>query len=98
MLRVARHSSARRLKTSTVVSEIASALSRCVLFEFEAENVAAEMEGPDLSAPIAEKLVGAHRAGDDLVDEFRLLPVTVNFFVLHISHAGTDEFVTAREQ
>jgi hypothetical protein len=38
------------------------------------------------------------RASDDLVDEFRLLAVTVNFFALRICHAGTNEFEAPCEQ
>ena len=60
---------------------MASALSRCEALELEAEQVAGEMEGADLPAAIAQKLVGAHRPAHHLVDEFGILALAVDLLV-----------------
>jgi hypothetical protein len=49
------------------------------------------MEGADLAAAVGEKLVGAHRTADHLVDVFRRLILAVNLFVLAVGELGGDE-------
>jgi hypothetical protein len=49
--------------------------------QFQAKNIASEVKRPNLAAPVAEYLVGPHRAADDLVDVVGRLVLAVYFTV-----------------
>ena len=65
---------------------------------FETEDVAGEVKGADLAAPVAEQTIAANRAAHDLVDVLGRLALAEDAFVAAVSEFGGDEFGMAGEQ
>src|ERR1051326_9141540 len=59
--------------------------------EFQAEHVAGQVEAADLAAAVAEDLVGAHRAADQLVEIIGRLVLAEDFRVARKHHGGDDQ-------
>src|SRR6516225_4339452 len=64
---------------------------RVLVSGLETENVAGQMEGSDLTAPVHQDLVGAHRSTDDLVEVFGWLVLAVDLGVGGKRHARAHE-------
>ena len=61
---------------------------------FYAENVVLQMEGIDLPTTVAQQLIGAHRAGHDLVEIFRRFALCEQFLALVETQDNTLRLVT----
>src|SRR6516164_6335195 len=80
-----------RLNTIILQSVIASAENVCTSPVSKPKMSPARMEGPDLTAPVHQDLVGAHRPADDLVEVFGGLVLPVDLGIGGKRHARAHE-------
>ena len=84
--------------TSTFASVIGLGRKGVLLGELKAENVAGQMKSADLTAAVAEDLVGTDAAADNLVEVFGGLVFAENLRIAGKRHDGAHQVHGLRER